>query len=42
MTVRPSVLQQEFGLGDVVDAKSLADVCRSSRTEARLPRESYA
>jgi signal transduction histidine kinase len=29
VTVRPSVLQQEFGLGDVVDAKSLADMCRS-------------
>jgi two-component system sensor histidine kinase BarA len=27
--VPPSVLQQEFGLVDLVDAKSLADVCRS-------------
>jgi signal transduction histidine kinase len=29
LSVAPSVLQQEFGLADLVDAKSLADVCRS-------------
>ena len=29
MSLPPSVLQQSFGLGDLVDAKSLADICRS-------------
>jgi signal transduction histidine kinase len=29
VSVPPSVLQQEFGLGDLLDDKGLADVCRS-------------